>query len=152
MRAWFARRDALTAATRRQQELLFHVSIYTDDLNKGAIGCARIIRLIMCRPTFARSCVLCTAPHKRGLCTYILSLSITLCHTLRGAVVQVAKVLRTSADVTTTLSREPAVFSMARKVVGLLCHFADALGLPLSLSLRPLQPVPRGRPRAQRCA
>jgi hypothetical protein len=41
--------------------------------------------------------------------------------------VPVAKVLRAWADVTTILSREPAVFSMVH-------NFADALGLPLQLS------------------
>jgi hypothetical protein len=48
--------------------------------------------------------------------------------------VPVAKVLRASADVVVVLSHEPAAFSMARSVFGLLGHISDALCLSPSLS------------------
>jgi hypothetical protein len=43
---WFAPRDALMAETGLPQELLFHISIYTDDSGKGAIWCKREARRI----------------------------------------------------------------------------------------------------------
>jgi hypothetical protein len=74
-------------------------------------------------------------PAKRGLGTFILCLCIVLCHTFRGAFVPVAKVLLPSADiVVVVLSHEPAAFSMARSVFGLLGHISDALCLSPSLS------------------
>jgi hypothetical protein len=68
MRAWFTRRDAVTATTCGQQALLFQVSIYTDDSNKGAVCCARMIHLItMWTDVCAELGVLCADPHERGL-------------------------------------------------------------------------------------
>jgi hypothetical protein len=42
----------------------------------------------------------CPAPHKGGLCSFVLSLCIILCHTLRGVFIPTAKVLSTSSDLT----------------------------------------------------
>jgi hypothetical protein len=134
-RAWFARRDALTALTGRPQALLFTISIYTDDSAKNAVGCVRMLVFII---TWTDTCddlgIICADPHKRGLGLLILCLGIILCHTFRGAFVPVAKVLRASADIMVVLSHEPAAFSMARSVFGLLGHISDALCLSMSLS------------------
>jgi hypothetical protein len=78
--------------------------------------------------------IICADPHKRGLGTFILCFGIVLCHTFRGAFVPVAKVLRASADIVVVLSHQPATFSMAHSVFGLLGHISDALGLSPSLS------------------
>jgi hypothetical protein len=100
MRVWCARCDALTAKTGRQQVLLFAISIYTDDSAKNAVGCARMVVFIV---TWMDTCddfgVICSGPHKRSLCTFILCLGIILCHTFRSTFVPVAKVLRASADI-----------------------------------------------------
>jgi hypothetical protein len=135
MRAWFTRRDALTAKTGRPQALLFHISIYTDDSAKGAVGCIRIVLFVV---TWTDVCdelgIFCADPHKRGLGTLILCLGIILCHTRHCTFVPVAKVLRASVDIMTVLSHEPAAFSMARSVFGLFGHISDALCVSPSLS------------------
>jgi hypothetical protein len=136
MRAWFARRDALTALTGRPQALLFAISIYTDDSAQNAVGCVRMVVFVI---TWTDTCddlgIICADPHKRGgLVTFILCLGIVLCHTFRGAFVPVTKVLRASADIVIVFSHEPSTFSTARSVFCLLCHISDALCLSPSLS------------------
>jgi hypothetical protein len=78
--------------------------------------------------------IICGDRHKRCLGTFVLCLGIILCHTFRGAFVPVSKVLRASADIGVVISHEPATFSMACSVFGLLSHISDALGLSPSLS------------------
>jgi hypothetical protein len=51
-------------------------------------------------PHLAELGVLCADPHKRCLCTYIVSLGVILCHTLRGVYIPTAKVISASADLT----------------------------------------------------
>jgi hypothetical protein len=135
MRAWFARRDALTARTGRPQALLFTIMIYTDDSEGNAVGCERMVTFVV---VWTDTCddlgILCADSHKRCLGTFVLWLGVILCHTFRGAFVPVEKVLHAAADVVTILSHEPAAFSQARAAFGLLGHISDALGLSPSLS------------------
>jgi hypothetical protein len=80
--------------------------------------------------TCAELCIECAAAHKRSLGTFILSLGVILCHTLRGIFIPTAKVLSASSDLTDVHSGEPNPFSKCRRVFGLVGHFCDALGIP----------------------
>jgi hypothetical protein len=83
--AWFAQRDALSAETGLPQALFFHISIYTDDAGQGAVGCARMKRFLeVWTVTCEELGIECAAAHKRSLGTFVLSLCVVLCHTLRG--------------------------------------------------------------------
>jgi hypothetical protein len=99
VRAWFAHRNALTAATGIEQALLFFISIYTDDSCESAVGCARMLRFLR---NWTWTClefgILCAAAHKRSLGTHVVSLGVILCHVLRGVFIPVAKVISASAD------------------------------------------------------
>jgi hypothetical protein len=130
VRAWFAIRDALTAETGVEQALLFCINIYTDDSCKGAVGCARMLRFLR---IWTKTClelyILCAAAHKRGLCTYVGSLGVILCHTLRCVFITTAKVISASADLTGIHAGELTPFFKCHKVFGLTGHFCDALCL-----------------------
>jgi hypothetical protein len=82
----------------------------------------------------AELCDRCAAAHKQGICTYIVSLGVILCHTLRGRFLPIAKVISASADLADVHSGEPVPFCRYHKVFGLIGHFCDALCLPRSTS------------------
>jgi hypothetical protein len=131
LRAWFVQRDALSAETGRPQALFLHVGIYTDDAGQGAVGCMRMKRFVrIWTATCEELGIECAAAHKRSLGTFILSLGVVLCHTLRGVLIPTAKVLSASSDLTDVHSGEPNQFSKCGKVFCLVCQFCDALGIP----------------------
>jgi hypothetical protein len=81
--------------------------------------------------------VLCADSHNKcGLGMFILALGVILCHTLREAFIPTAKILSTSADITTILSNEPATFSWSAGSLGSLATSAtpSACGLSRSIS------------------
>jgi hypothetical protein len=135
VRVWFAHRGALTAETGIERALLFFININTDESLKSAVACARMLRFL-CNWTWTclELSILCVAAHKRGLSTYIWSLGVILCHTLRGVFILVAKVISASADLTGIHAGELTPFFKCHKVFGLTCHFCDALCLPRATS------------------
>jgi hypothetical protein len=72
----------------------------------------------------------CAAARKRSLCTFVLSLGVVLCHTLRSVLIPTAKVSSASSDLADIHSGEPNQFSKCSKAVDLVGHFCDALGIP----------------------
>jgi hypothetical protein len=75
----------------------------------------------------AELCVLCAAVHKRGLCTYIVSLGVIISHTLCGVFIPTAKVISASADLTDIHSSKPIACFRCRKVFGLVWHLRRPL-------------------------